>query len=672
MSDLSGHIVGRYKITERLGEGGMAIVYKAWDTRLERDVAVKIIRPGAFTPDMLTDVLARFEREAKALARMSHPHIVKVYDYGEHEGSPYLVMEYLPGGTLKKLLGSPIPWQDAIRLLLPVARGVAYAHQHGILHRDIKPANILITENGDPMLSDFGIAKLFESDNPVALTGTGMAIGTPEYMAPEQWTGHAGPLSDQYALGIVWYEMLTARKPYQADTPAAILLKQATEPLPMPSSFAPGLPHDVEFALIKTLTRDPNERYPDINALIAAMENLLASATPYAARRPSPPDLPNRATLPPTPQAAPANTPPPQDVAARAPQRGIRPGGWMVILGVIILGCILMGSFGIYAISLGFDFRPTPRLITELPEQETPTRQPVAAAEPDETLITDTALATATQPAATPISPRWIAFQSRKNGNDDIFLVDENGENLFQLTSSPAHDRNPAWSPDGKELVYQNNEGGDMELTIINIETREIRKITENACEDWSPNWSPDGKWIVFYTNCDGETSAREIYKIRPDGSDLSQLTFTQGQTNWFPSWSPDAKRITFTSNRSGRYRIYSMDADGGSVQDLAKGCLSRYSPDGKQILYGSYCDETDALWLMNANGSNQTQLTNGYECHSATWSPDGRKIVFQETKSGQGGPYALYVMELANPDPANWFKLVDYTENGDSPAWQP
>ena len=256
----------------------MAVVYKAYDTRLERDVAIKIIRSGAFPADALDEVLKRFEREAKSLAKLSHPNIVKVHDYGEHDGSPYLVMEYLPGGTLKKILGKPVPWQAALRLLLPVARGVEYAHQRGIVHRDIKPANILITESGDPMLSDFGIAKLFEGDQTTSLTGTGMVVGTPEYMAPEQWDGKPNPQSDLYSLGIVLYEMVAGRKPYMADTPMSILVKQATEPLPPPHQFVADLPEAMEFLLIKALAREPRDRFADIHALIQAMEALLMSA----------------------------------------------------------------------------------------------------------------------------------------------------------------------------------------------------------------------------------------------------------------------------------------------------------------------------------------------------------------------------------------------------------
>jgi len=278
MTDLAGQYLGRYYLAERLGEGGMAVVYKAHDTRLERDVAIKIIRSGAFPTDAMGEVLKRFEREAKALAKLSHPNIVKVHDYGEHEGSPYLVMEYMPGGTLRKILGKPIPWQIALRLLLPVARGVEYAHQRGIVHRDIKPANILITESGDPMLSDFGIAKLFEADQTTNLTGTGMAVGTPEYMAPEQWDGKPNPQSDLYSLGIVLYEMVTGRKPYIADTPMSLLIKQATEPLPSPHQFVADLPEALESLLVKSLARDPRDRFADMQTLIRAMEALLASA----------------------------------------------------------------------------------------------------------------------------------------------------------------------------------------------------------------------------------------------------------------------------------------------------------------------------------------------------------------------------------------------------------
>ncbi len=233
MPDLTGYSLGRYHILEQLGEGGMAVVFKAYDTRLETDVAVKVIRTENLPQSGLDKALKRFEHEAKHVAKLTHPNIVKVMDYGEHEGMPYLVMPYLPGGTLKQLInGKPIPWQEACKLLIPIAQALDYAHDQGLIHRDVKPSNILLTKRNQPMLTDFGIAKILEADETTVLTGTGVGVGTPDYMAPEQWTGKTSTLSDIYSLGVVFYEMVTGRKPYTADTPAAILLKQATEPQP--------------------------------------------------------------------------------------------------------------------------------------------------------------------------------------------------------------------------------------------------------------------------------------------------------------------------------------------------------------------------------------------------------------------------------------------------------
>jgi serine/threonine protein kinase len=279
MPNLTGQSIGRYHILEQLGEGGMATVYKAYDTRLERDVAVKMLRTDQFIPAQLDMVLQRFEREAKALAKLKHPNIVNILDFGEHEGRPYLVMEYLPGGTLKQKLGHAVPWQGAFQVLLPIARGLAYAHQHNLIHRDVKPANILVDENEEPILTDFGIAKLLEGAEGHTLTGTGVGLGTPEYMAPEQGMGASAidARADIYSLGIVLYEMVTGRKPYVADTPMAVVLKQMTDPLPRPTDFVPGLPESVEKILFKALAKQPEDRYMDMNALIAAMEGLLAS-----------------------------------------------------------------------------------------------------------------------------------------------------------------------------------------------------------------------------------------------------------------------------------------------------------------------------------------------------------------------------------------------------------
>ena len=277
MPNLTGQSIGRYHILEQLGEGGMATVYKAYDTRLERNVAFKVLRTDLFGQAILDQVLKRFEREAKSLAKLSHPNIVNILDYGEYEGNPYLVMEFLTGGTLKEKLGHAIPWQETIQTLIPVARGLSYAHQHSVIHRDVKPANILMKEGNIPVLTDFGIAKLLEGTDGHTLTASGVGIGTPEYMAPEQGIGAStiDTRADIYSLGVVLYEMITGRKPYIADTPMAVVIKQINDPLPRPTDFVPDLPEGVEHILFKALAKEPSDRYGDMDAFISAMEGIL-------------------------------------------------------------------------------------------------------------------------------------------------------------------------------------------------------------------------------------------------------------------------------------------------------------------------------------------------------------------------------------------------------------
>ena len=274
---LIGKKVDRYEILEKIGEGGMASVYKAYDTRLEREVAIKFTKREAFPPDQLGMILKRFEREAKSLGRLSHPNIVGVIDYGEYDGAPYLVMTYLPGGTLKQKLGKPIPWREAVETIIPIARALQYVHSHNIINRDVKPSNILLTENGEAMLTDFGLVKLFEGqDVSQQLTDSGAGIGTPDYMAPEQWTGETTSLSDMYSLGVVLYEMVTGRRPYISDTPAGILLQQVNEPLPLPKKYIPDLPANIEAVLLKVLARKPEDRYANMNAFANDLQSILS------------------------------------------------------------------------------------------------------------------------------------------------------------------------------------------------------------------------------------------------------------------------------------------------------------------------------------------------------------------------------------------------------------
>jgi tRNA A-37 threonylcarbamoyl transferase component Bud32 len=311
-------MVDRYRVIEILGEGGMAVVYKAADTRLKREVALKVIRSEVFPPAVLEQVLARFEREATALASMQHPNILTVFDFGEYTNAPYLVSEYLAGGTLRHRMGRQIPPAEASLLLIPVAEALAYAHASGIVHRDVKPANVLFTTAGTPKLADFGIARLLGMEGSTQLTGTGMGMGTPAYMAPEQWHGDVSPSVDIYALGVVFFEMLTGRLPFEAQTPVELAIMMATKPLPDPRQYAPHLPEGVVEILRHSLQSQASDRYPGMTDFVMALRDLPTQINGQAWAAPGEGPLGHtvvdKAPLPPTeverPAPPPFHTPP--------------------------------------------------------------------------------------------------------------------------------------------------------------------------------------------------------------------------------------------------------------------------------------------------------------------------------------------------------------------------
>jgi serine/threonine protein kinase len=270
MESLIDRTLGGYDLTEELGMGGMATVYKAYQPKLERSVAVKVLDPAFITDD--SDVLARFRREAKAIAALQHPNILTVYDYGEEEGLAYIVMEYVEGGTLKdRLKGEAFEPQRAIGLSIGVGRALAFAHDQGIIHRDVKPANILLPREDWPLLADFGLVKLQQAHR--ALTQAGMILGTPDYTSPEQALGEtADHRADIYALGVVLYEMITGQLPFKAEKAFDVLLMHINEPPPKPTTIAPSSPEIVEDIILKALAKAPAERYPDMQHMVTRLE----------------------------------------------------------------------------------------------------------------------------------------------------------------------------------------------------------------------------------------------------------------------------------------------------------------------------------------------------------------------------------------------------------------
>ncbi len=265
---LVGHTLGAYKLVERMGQGGMATVYKGYEAALDRYVAIKVL-PQFFARD--PNFMQRFRREAKAVAQLNHPSIVPIYSYGEESNITYIAMQYVPGGTLKQGRGQVYEPQEAIKLALPIVRSLSYAHSRGIVHRDIKPSNVLLSDEGWPLLADFGLAKMAEETGQ--LTGTGVGVGTPMYMSPEQGQGvGVDHRTDIYSMGIMLYEMLTGDVPFRADTPMAIVIKHMTAPMPMPREINPDIPEVLERIILKATAKNQADRYQTAEEMAIALE----------------------------------------------------------------------------------------------------------------------------------------------------------------------------------------------------------------------------------------------------------------------------------------------------------------------------------------------------------------------------------------------------------------
>jgi ligand-binding sensor domain-containing protein len=274
MDEHIGRRLGSYTIVEQIGQGGMATVFKAYQPSMDRYVAIKIL-PSHFTED--ATFVARFTQEARTLARLEHPHILPVHDYGEQEGSTYLVMRYVGAGTLKDVIiqHGPLELPEVNRFMGQIGRALGYAHTQGIIHRDIKPSNVLIDESGNAFLTDFGIAKLVAGT--AQFTATGTVVGTPAYMSPEQCMGkELDHRSDIYALGIVLYEMVTGGVPFEAETPLAVLMQHVNAPLPPPRRIKLDLPESVERVILKTLAKSPDDRFQTAEEMVETLDRAVA------------------------------------------------------------------------------------------------------------------------------------------------------------------------------------------------------------------------------------------------------------------------------------------------------------------------------------------------------------------------------------------------------------
>ncbi len=695
---LIGQTLGQYEIRMLLGKGGMSTVYLAYQSSMDRVVAIKVL-PREFLHD--DTFLARFKQEVRTIAKLEHLHILPVYDVGEDQGVPYFVMRYLSGGTLSDLIDARLPdMRTVVRLAGQMASALDYAHEHGIIHRDFKPSNVLLDTGGNAYLADFGIARVQEA---ASMTTDSHVIGTPAYIAPEMVRKgeEITPSVDVYALGVIVYEMLTGDPPYAEDDSMKTLMAHVLEPVPSARDFDPNISPAVDGVLRRCLAKTPRERYTTAGEFVqdltrAAEGGAPTMAAPHtlspgqavsgpaleATRSPAWPDAP-----PAWPDSVPAYpSPPAPPGSVGVPHRRAYPpyfereqppwwqrfGGCLVVLGILL--ALLVGMV-VAAITLteGDPFSLLNVLTPIVTRQPTPTvtPPPEAGAPAGEAQGADSGAGLS---ALLGGGSGRLAFASNRDGDYEIYLIDVDGENLIQLTDNDAYDYDPDWSPDGQRIVYVSTLGGDAEIVVMDADGGNRVQLTDNNAKDADPAWSPDGEWIAFSSDRDGDF---ELYVMRVDGSDVRQLTFNDSD-DFGPRWSPDGRQIAYYArqNDDSATDLYVIDVAGGAPRRLTdNNALDQWvdwSPDGGRLGFtsgqGLSGGQRAIVTLDLATGEVEPLTPGEARDDDPAWSPDGEWIAFDSDRGGTGF-FDLYLLRVATGE----VRQITFEAAHDvAPSWQP
>lgn len=697
MSDpLIGRQVNNFVIRERLGQGGMASVYLAYQPSVNREVALKIITLST-GPSERDEFRLRFAQEAQVIAGLEHAHILPVYDYGIYDNQiAYIAMRLLRGGTLADLLvDEPLDFDRAAEIFSQIALGLSYAHRKGVIHRDLKPSNILFDESGFAYLSDFGLAKMME--NSLGLTKSDAIVGTPMYMSPEQLRGTALDIrSDIYSLGCVLYHMLVGHQPFadSATGIVSIIYQQLEKDPTSPRELNPEIPPAVEQVVMKALSKDREARYATAEEMASALNKALgremrgqlpqrARETTFekpAAHAAMPPTMtdddlivrrvPIETASQPTAQAEPEAHAPQTARNQPSAMRWLIPAAVLVIVVAVALVALNMSGGG------GSD--PTSTTIVQATQSsvligaetvEAPTETTAPTVTNEATPVIEPTAGATTQQALVPAegAQGQIAFVSNRDGNENIYVINLSDLSVERLTNGPDNDREPSWSPDGSQLVFSSyNAAGSITNYFMDANGSNRQQI--DAWAGWDPTWSPDGTQILF--GAYGSNSA-DIFIVNADGSDLRNLTdndFDEG----FASWSQDGTQIVYISRENDQDDLQIMNADGSNVRrltdDSATDSFPAWSPNGMQIAFQSDREGFSKIYLIDVDGSNLYPLYNepvdGYE---PSWSPDGQQIVFSSYRESSNAN--LFIVDV---DGTNVQQLTSDDGENRLPAWRP
>jgi Tol biopolymer transport system component len=720
-----GKTLAHYEITALLGKGGMGEVYRARDTKLGRDVALKILPPAAATDP---ERRQRFEREAKAVASLQHPHIVTIHSIDEDEGTHFITMEMVRGKTLSDVTPAEgVPLDQLFEIGISLADAVHAAHDRGVIHRDLKPSNVMVDEAGQLKVLDFGLAKLVtvvDADAQTIAAGDptqeGRVLGTVAYMSPEQAEGkELDRRSDIFSLGVLLYEAVSGKRPFTGDTPISTMSAILREAPPSVTSLKP-LPRHLGRIIHRCLEKKPDKRFQTARDVGNELEGLQREVESGDVESVS--GISGSATVP----------------TARPGSRRLKTAWFGLAVAVAVAAAIttymtvsnrtpasyedvtparirpLTGSVGVTGQG---DWSPDGSFFAYAHSTNGPLDIFIRATAGGDPVLLVESPWDDMRPVWSPDN-RWIAFLSNREGQMGLYLIPPLGGAIRHLsdlgfdplTTLASRALGPsAWSPDGGQIVFSRMRDGSCGLWTIDLATGEETSLTSPAdADDAHATWSPDGRWIAFRRAAGGKHSLwvvdagggeerilRELtsnlleghdwspdgssivfpWSREPDGTHLWSIDVDSGKLKRLMSWS----MVFFSIGRDGRilandFRnqsdLYIQRVGGGDPRRLTyhteSNSAARVAPQGDRIAYHSNRTGNNEIWILDQQSGKELQATSHEGSDTdPCWSPDGKTIAFVSTRSGSA---RLWTVDAgggaAHP-------LLDH-DDARAPRWSP
>ena len=592
--------LSHYRITGKLGEGGMGVVYKAVDTKLERPVALKFLSARALED---ADAKARFFREAKAAAALDHENICTIHEIDEVDGHTFMAMAFIEGRTIKQMvLERPLPIDQALDIAIQTAGGLQAAHEKGVVHRDIKSSNLMLTPRGQVKILDFGLAQLAEASK---LTKTQTILGTPAYMSPEQADRRpTDRRTDIWSLAVVIYEMVTGRLPFEGEKEQAVLYAIVNKEAEPPTALRTRIPTELDRIVGKAMAKSSGERYQHVDELLVDLKALRNAVSGDTTR-------PARGT---TAAARPA---------ASGDGRRVLYGGLAVIAALALFGVAYwLGSSG--------------------PKPEPPTASTALKSTP----ITSHA-GIERKPAISPDGNQVAySWNGPNQDNFDIYVQLIGAGRPLRLTSDPVQEGHPAWSPDGRYIAFLRRVGRGPEAEVIRVPAlgggeRKLGDVSGWQFFREGLAWSPDGKFLAVVHESGNDTERRGIYSLSVETGEKRRLTSVVAWATPAPAFSPEGGRLAFARISGGVY-LLDLAGDGGPDGEPLRltfepsGDIAGldWTRDGRSIVFSSIGDGGSTLWKVSAAGGEPEQLM--VAADNATFpsiSRQGDRVVYERSQ---------------------------------------